>query len=31
MKEKLIELLENLTLDEITYLYVLAKKLFNID
>lgn len=31
MKEKLIALLENLTLDEITYLYELVTKLFKIN
>jgi hypothetical protein len=31
MKEKLIDLLENLTPDEIAYLYVLVKKLFGVD
>ena len=31
MKENLIDLLENLTPDEITYLYVLVKKIFGID
>lgn len=30
MKEKLIAIIENLTLEELTYIYVLVTKLFGI-